>query len=1755
MLPAAAATRQPPPQHGHQGEGSGWLPSVGALATDEVERVCCKNGLLFHELLSAFSAVDSAVPFRSGSHTLQLQDFRVQFVKASEMAPRPAALAEARLHEAVSLREHTVEAQSAWLSHEEQDGGAVVQVREREDISEALAAYDGRMPWYGRFRSTLRQALQYAEPEMLGCPAAMLLVVASSDPNPIDRFKELSVPYHWPPVFRTGQFGAQDMPKVYVLVHDEAEGRARGGISHAAEVLRQMKSEFPTAPSKLLRINSLAPEAANLQQADIWRLPLAEQQQESFHAWLHDPNDPRLRHPVVGGPGVRGSCLSNDDLLNLREFALELAEKIVVPAMERRIFTLQANVTQSRKGVKNFVKSFWRKPREATSIPGGEDGSSTGHAPTGPTATTPRGSTVAALPPALYKHDRIEAQIRLLADTCFVMQDYEAALSNYKLIRDDFKSDKAWLHLGAVYEMIALCYHHLSSRNGDPLASSQVGAPPSAYDGRYRRDMEAAIEEAVKAYFRRAEEDTSLSASTASSARISHGAGGGGGGSSTTNMGARMATRASLLGAEFFLSASPPKAVDAAALLINAARRETPLCAAVLVEQAAWAYLQGGNIRKFAFYMSMAGQTYTSCPPPHQQERHAVRCYASALGLYEGTGWRHVLDHVHGTLGKQLLQLGHPERALYHLLRLVMTTTGGESEKSPQVQEALVQTLLQTCRECPQALATVVPFLEGGARAFVAALRRLGSPSDSAHARPPATSSMVVPNLALPLVLEETLSVTQGTEEPHGAEVEAMKGELLRELKTAAVMGEKGGSMREWVRALAKVAKEEVRATALLAAGTKHGAIRWRGRDEPVTVSVEIQNPLHIQVATSEMQVMASFDDDAASSSSSPSSSAAASLDLEVQDVHLAPQERKRLVLRVRPRRCGVLRVTGLRWRLFGELWGSIAFQNRGPLLQDTLERRASRERGANLRLVSRIVPELPLLEAELEGLPSTLFQGEMIQASLKITNRGLAPAAHVYAKSSLPSWLFMRDPSATSPPADTGTGGTMGVCMSMVGVSGTVFRVVTGGLAAGGATVRVPVWVRGLGGGKQTLRILVRYERQGTAGTTAAGASSQDYRYTEVVRDVCVLPSVSVVPSVSPSYSQPGECVLSLTVSNYRTDGEAQHRQVELHSVVALSRLWQLEFVGGPLSHSAEGGPATMAWQERTTLHYRLIPLEKEGDPLLYEHDLHTGALRSSFSSSLLPASAMILDDGFLSPSPAVSKSLSFSWASLDFLYVENASQSYRTAREEANRREAASSAADAGSAPRERAPLSLGDIKRKEAEKKAREAADSAATTPTSAAAGGGPSSLFSSASPAHRPKSPKLGMGMEGGTSHGGHLAALVPRGRATLNLLLTWRLVSGPDGQSPQQWRRGQHQILNHAVRPLTLDPTTAAPLTITVDAPAVLTGRLGPGGLLQKCQAEIFVTVHNRMTDMPVDFVFEALSAPSGKRQSANKAAASPSFVWLGSTIRCVKGLLPGASVRLPVRAAFLRPGVFDLNRFRFVALMAANSTQLVPSVAGSRLKLLHGGMVRVPYIFSAQYVIKVLATPGGPLPAGTPATPATAAAAAAASTRARLLPAAPSEVGDTLVQRLSSALSLGPGASSKEEENLVVLVEQAATTEEGPDSHNLLLSPPPLPGVEDELQDVDTVGTPLERSLAGSRDEEGKTSFASPPPSGSPRGSVTSPRLPPQQEAETEAAEVEVGEDQAFDAEGQEEARQLLELADGNGSGGEDDGEGGEPGE
>jgi hypothetical protein len=62
----------------------------------------------------------------------------------------------------------------------------------------------------------------------------------------------------------------------------------------------------------------------------------------------------------------RGSFLSPEDLMALREFVADICRAHILPLLERRLLTLNHAVTSARKGVRNALKSWWRKPREET---------------------------------------------------------------------------------------------------------------------------------------------------------------------------------------------------------------------------------------------------------------------------------------------------------------------------------------------------------------------------------------------------------------------------------------------------------------------------------------------------------------------------------------------------------------------------------------------------------------------------------------------------------------------------------------------------------------------------------------------------------------------------------------------------------------------------------------------------------------------------------------------------------------------------------------------------------------------------------------------------------------------------------------------------------------------------------------------------------------------------------------------------------------------------------------------------------------------------------------------------------------------------------------------------------------------------------------------------------------------------------------------------------------------------------------------
>ena len=404
-------------------------PVVCCAMSAEVDRICQKNGLGFCDLLSEFATLASGgdgsmygqLTFRSASkHFTLASGLKVRFVSAKSATPMSLDHAEASLRSAVA-HQHGEEADLSELLDGKPKGAKV-------DLSGSRP----RGAWFTRWRTALETSLRYGECDSFDCPAVLVLAVSSSEPAGVSAaLEELGSPHHLALGFTNGHFDERATPRHVLVLHDVAEGLgdARAALSAARASLPSIVGGAPTV-ARLLNINSLAPGATPV---DV-RCPCPEQIRVLFSTCYLQARFPHF---------------DATDTTEIRRFASELVHGGVVPAVERRVASLFANVNSSRKGVRNVLKSWLRRPREAASALSGAgscgsivsysvifyETSVTGNGGAGAMET-------AGINPVgiRYHFETIEAQIRLLADTTFAVRDYETALSMYRLARDDFKS-------------------------------------------------------------------------------------------------------------------------------------------------------------------------------------------------------------------------------------------------------------------------------------------------------------------------------------------------------------------------------------------------------------------------------------------------------------------------------------------------------------------------------------------------------------------------------------------------------------------------------------------------------------------------------------------------------------------------------------------------------------------------------------------------------------------------------------------------------------------------------------------------------------------------------------------------------------------------------------------------------------------------------------------------------------------------------------------------------------------------------------------------------------------------------------------------------------------------------------------------------------------------------------------------------------------------------------------------------------------
>merc|ERR1711988_1042042 len=184
----------------------------------------------------------------------------------------------------------------------------------------------------------------------------------------------------------------------------------------------------------------------------------------------------------------------------------------------------------------------------------------------------------------------------------------------------------------------------------------------------------------------------------------------------------------------------------------------------------------------------------------------------------------------------------------------------------------------------------------------------------------------------------------------------------------------------------------------------------------------------------------------------------------------------------------------------------------------------------------------------------------------------------------------------------------------------------------------------------------------------------------------------------------------------------------------------------------------------------------------------------------------------------------------------------------------------------------------------------------------------------------------------------LLALCPPNKSIIRFAVQWAL------KVNESWRNGQHHYLNPLIHRHTADTKYVEPIHIRLSYPPVLyadsrrnvsindqennenhclrliENKCFQEQILENAILPVSAIIFNCQTDANLSLSFEALNEPMPGKKIKSRATLSPSFQWIGNTRHYISNLKPGCTAEVKLMVRFLRPGIFDINRFRLILL-------------------------------------------------------------------------------------------------------------------------------------------------------------------------------------------------------------------------------------------
>jgi hypothetical protein len=840
-------------------------------------------------------------------------------------------------------------------------------IRSSADIAgfHRFTAESAVSPWYSHYRWHYTNSLKFAADtqDFLDQPCYMLFIISGDDLNATQTIESMRNSNNLPLLAQRGYYDANQLlnNKAILILHDKHwDLTDPSAKTRTQNVVIQMKKLYGNdSVLKVLEINSA--QQPNPNQTDHWKEFIArgrtmnrfnnsssatntstteskwEESNSSnnedsslFNSSLeiksqmdsnslnstpnNAPNDltfAQIDSAFSLPPNqARGQYLTSEDIEAINGVVGELLIKHVLPSLERRISALYQQVAAVRKGFKNSIKNFFGRRDKSLKSP-----------------------LPSILTGPFYPLETAESQARQLADLCFIVQDYELAAIHYRMAVNDAKSDKQALLQAAAQEMLALSVA-LGELNSNSSQNTANNASTAANYAANYREMRENFESAFNLYFQ----------------------------ANSPRLGLRIVMFALELFGKFGEISTRINDIATFVGRIPSRVLRGSVRNALLLEQLAYCYLAekpAGLVRKYAFYLVLAGQIYYELG----FSMLGVRCYSCADAVYQDKNWLKIENHLHFTLGSQFFSLGNVAAAIGFFNQLIGQ---GKAVNSPQLQREFLQ---QFC--------------------FVMSRAAEISPN-----------SAPISNLILPRWEDSSIAViiqdfaTVPAAYAHQTWLNQMRNTqrmtLNPEINNKPLFDPQPHFLRETDRVC--VIKEEI------------------------SIVVNITNPLLIELPLSDLQLHcehSSINDSGESVESGPSTSSAF-FTCNSLNLTLKPSETRSITLTVRPLKIGQLLISGASWRACNSLaaFHPFALPPRAVAqAQTAASRRRKKQFQPDPSLLVPIVPDMPLLSAKLEPIPLNLFTGEFLERKLTLSNVGMLPLHKLCVRVSHPGFIILGKP------------------------------------------------------------------------------------------------------------------------------------------------------------------------------------------------------------------------------------------------------------------------------------------------------------------------------------------------------------------------------------------------------------------------------------------------------------------------------------------------------------------------------------------------------------------------------------------------------------------------------------------------------------------------------------------------------------------------------------------------------------------------